>query len=273
MDNSDRVYLRVLEARISGLNKRIERIEKNMKFHRLRASRDEKEILTLKKQIEKIELEKEELQRVNHNQYHNTSFIQRLDSKSEQTNKDIDKVQEKIQKLQEAKKQLLTKRAQNKNKNEIIRLNNYLEKLKRKQCRISGTQRMIVMSKKVKNNIRERAFAKQEAHIDYYSNQLNDTTVLRNSLDMDAKGLRGIKNKILNSVYERKEQRLMKKKEKHVALLDNMQTKGTTIVGGRAMMIGKNALNRLRAGRDLVRRALANNLGMDEMSQAASRRI
>lgn len=269
MDNSEKLYLEVLDARINGLNKRIAKLENNLVEKRIIISRDEKQIIALKKEIEKIEKEKKEFKSTSNFMYKDSLALDKLDSYYNSQDEKIKKVENQITDLKELKENLQTKSAKKRVIKRIKNKEEYIKKLKKRECRISGVQKTTLMSKRAILNLKNRMVSKQEANVDYYSSKLNDATLMKNSLDLSAKGIQGVKNKTMDRLYGVREKYYMKKQEKHVNLLKEMQSKKVGLVGGRAIMMSKNACNMMRNTRDLINRAINSKFGFDELEHAS----
>ena len=253
MNNSRAVYLQVLNERISDLNKQISQVEAKIAQSKIVVSRYEKQAIALRKEIEKIEQEKKDYNVTNNYKYKNDLSIELLDKYYDSKEEKKQKIEEQIADLNNLKKELRTKGAKNRVDRKIARRREKLQKLQKRESMISGVQRTIIMSKRVMLNRKNRAFSKQEANVDFYDNKLNDTQAIRNSLDPNAKGLKGIKDTILDGVYGLKERHYMKKKAKHEEILKTMQEKKVGIKSANAMVMKKKAVDKLRSARDQYR--------------------
>ena len=261
MDNSEKVYLKVLDARIDGLNKRINKVSQDINLRRVSLSNDEKKLIKLQNELKRIKKEKEEYIKTGKYIYNDSLTIDFLDSRYDHNKEKIEKVEKQIKGLKELKGKLYGNRAIERVERRIERKHHLIERLKKRECRISGVQRSVIVSKRVIANLRNTVRSNREASATYNSNRLHDTTMLKNNLDTGARGLTGVKNKVLSSIYELREKRLMKKQERHAKLLMKMQQSGgANLVGTRPLVVNDAATRQLRNTRDLVNQSIFSQL-------------
>ena len=256
MNNSRTVYVKILDDRIADLNKQISALDRQIQNKKFVLAHDEKKLISLKKEVEKIEQEKREYERTNRYEYKDTFPIDVLDTRYDSKEAKVRAIKSQIEDLNDLKEQLQSTSAKKRVDRKIERRQEKIKKLKNKETRISGIQRNVILSKRVIKNLKNKAMSKQEANVDYYTSKLNDTQTLKDRLDTNAAGLKGVKDSILNTVYEIKEKHYMKKKAKHDAILNEMQQRSVGLVGANAIVMSRNAANRLRNGRDQLSQML-----------------
>ncbi|MBE6157564.1 MAG: hypothetical protein E7160_02100 [Firmicutes bacterium] len=256
MNNSRTVYVKILDDRIADLNKQISALDRQIQNKKFVLAHDEKKLISLKKEVEKIEQEKREYERTNRYEYRDTFPIDALDARYDSKEAKVRAIKSQIEDLNDLKEQLQSTSAKKRVDRKIERRQEKIKKLKNKETRISGIQRNVILSKRVIKNLKNKAMSKQEANVDYYTSKLNDTQTLKDRLDPNAAGLKGVKDSVLNTVYEIKEKHYMKKKAKHDAILNEMQQRSVGLVGANAIVMSRNAANRLRNGRDQLNQML-----------------
>ena len=246
MNNSRKVYVEILNDRIGMLNKQIMALDTKIKNTKFTLAKDEKKLIALQKEVEKIEQEKKEYEVTNAYDYKNNLSMEVLDTYYDSKETKKQKIEEQIQDLNNIKAQLKTERAKKRVDRQIARRQEKIKKLQKKETRISGVQRTIIMSKRIVLNRKNRAFSKQEAKVDFYDNKLQDTQTIRNTLDPTASGLKGIKDSVLDGIYSLKEKHYMKKKAKHDEILNTMKQRDVGIKGASAIVMKKKAVDKLR---------------------------
>ena len=80
MNNSRKVYVEILNDRIGMLNKQIMALDTKIKNTKFTLAKDEKKLIALQKEVEKIEQEKKEYEVTNAYDYKNNLSMEVLDT-------------------------------------------------------------------------------------------------------------------------------------------------------------------------------------------------
>ena len=250
MNSSNKAYLEVLNKRITEINRAINLVEIKIKNSKFTLARDEKKLIALQKELKKLNEEKTKYETTNDNDYKEKLSIDILDSYYDRKEEKREKIEEEKKRLKELREELKTKKAKNKVLDKIKRKEEKLKKLNKKEVHIIGAQRNIIISKRILLNRKNKMYSKQEAQVDYYNNKKTDIQSLRNNLDKNQDGLKGLKDSILDYKYQIKEKYYTKKEKKHTEILNIMQEKKVGIKSANIIILKKKLVDKLRKNRD-----------------------
>lgn len=244
MNNSRTVYVNILDERAREIGKQIREVERTISNMKKATGSLEVKLMSLKNEYKKIEAEKEEYNQTRINKYDNYFSINVLDVAHDKTTAKKEKLEQEIRELNELKNQLKTNRAINKSAKKIAKKQEIVRNLQNRTTKIGKVQRNIIMSKRVILNMKNKAFSKQEARIEYLDNKINDKMTLRDSLNPE----NSIKDRIIDNIYDIQEQHYINKKEREEAILMEMKNRKVITIGTRAIVMSKMAINKLKTG-------------------------
>ncbi|MBQ2640039.1 MAG: hypothetical protein IJF92_04720 [Bacilli bacterium] len=260
-DNSRMAYRDALKKREMDLEKKIEKLDNKIKQAKIFTKHAEIKRLTLKKELESIIREKIEYANKHENKYRDKKIIHGLDKfHDHQSSKEKEFVKQ-IKHLENMKKKLTESGETKRIDKKIEKKQEKLQKLINREVRVTRMQRSIIMSRRALQR-RKHKLLKQAAKVDYYENKENYMKDLRNKLDYSETITGNIKNSIVGKVYEHKENRYRKKKEKREAVLKEMKNKKIIgIVGANVIVTAKRIAKKISGESELD--AMFNSENLD----------
>ena len=264
-DISRKSYLDTLNNRQRKIEERIKKLDIRIARAKGLTRGYEIERQKLKKQMNLLAREKIEYNRTNINKYHDSHIIHGLDKVYDHQDSKVRELSVQIEDLEKLRNQMKEAGEKRRVSRKISKKRAKLARLKKREARVSKMQRAIIMTKRAVHR-KKYKLAKQEGKVDYYENKVAYMQGLRKNLTYSNTITGKAKGKILDKVYQFKENRYRKKQKKHEEIVREMKGKRFVgVVSANVIVMVKRAVNRFRE--EPIREHTTTRTSDDELNQ------
>ena len=263
MNNSDLVYEGILRDRANDIKLNIKKIEGDLKSTKYATRRAEIELISLKKELEKISEEMEALESLQKEDkyYSDNAVVEAFDKISEISSNQSQKINEDIKKLQELKESVQSLPLKWRIDKKIELRKKILAKLDKGQTIINADQRSIIMSRTKINVIKDKMLFRQEARVQYWENKIHDAEVLKESLNPEENNIDFVLDKVyefggtfLYPIFLQRQQEV----------LNEMKEKKVNVVGANIIVMARRTKNHFKNVVDFSKRELERMLAENQ---------
>ncbi len=250
MHNTDSFYKELLNRNLKMVERQINLLERNTLTIEELSKNQRIEVESLKREYQKIQ---EEIRNYNKNggMTNKSENLEALDRIYSQKSEDITSASEEIAQLQKTKDALRTKQARDVIDRKISKKMQKLEKLQKQELFIESYQQTMVLSKRKKEEKKNKLLAKQEATVDYQKEQIKDNAALQQMLEPE----NSVKDQVMSFVYDIKGRFYQKQYKHSIEVLQTMQRVNAPIglKGANALMIQKKTTMAIRKNLELAK--------------------
>lgn len=249
MNNSDRVYQEMIQKSMKSISAEINKLERQNRG--LRAATDN---MTVK--IDGLKLQLQELNQELKNYEERITLSERKENKLDKTDAKVAEIiakeeshVQKIRDLENMKKSLHTTRAVRKVNKQIVKQQEIIKRLQKKNARIDLRQKVIMMPKYYRVKKRSQLLNKQQAKVNLAIANIHDVEMMKSMLDPENK----IMDNLKSVIYDIKGAYYQKKLSHAQDVLETMQHSKSNIAirGANAITLSKKAVNKLRKNNGL----------------------
>lgn len=249
MNNSDRVYQEMIQKSMKSISAEINKLERQNRG--LRAATDN---MTVK--IDGLKLQLQELNQELKNYEERITLSERKENKLDKTDAKVAEIiakeeshVQKIRDLENMKKSLHTTRAVRKVNKQIVKQQEIIKRLQKKNARIDLRQKVIMMPKYYRVKKRSQLLNKQQAKVNLATANIHDVEMMKSMLDPENK----IMDNLKSVIYDIKGAYYQKKLNHAQDVLETMQHSKSNIAirGANAITLSKKTVNKLRKNNGL----------------------
>ena len=248
MNNSDKIYRKVLEEQITALDKEIMQLKKEIEKAKVFVRSKEVELLTLTEEKDRIEEELRQMEELANldKKYADNSVIELLDVASSKIGERRDRLSDEIKEL-ERERETASNVGKTKIDFKIKQRNDILEAMKKGSNHIDKAQHSIMMKQSSIQRLLKRKYVKQQATIDYYDVKKDSNEALRRTIGFKEDSI-GDRIFQMRGAYFDAQIRFQEE------VLEEMQNhKLIGIKGAKAMVLSKHAISNIKKIRDTIR--------------------
>lgn len=248
MNNSDRIYRKVLEDQITALDKEIMQLKKEIEKAKVFVRSKEVELLTLTEEKDRIEEELRQMEELANldKKYADNSVIEALDVASSKIGERSNRLSDEIKEL-ERERETASNVGKTKIDFKIKQRNDILEVMKKGSCHIDKAQHSIMMKQSSIQRLLKRKYVRQQATIDYYDVKKDSNEALRRTIGFKEDSI-GDRIFQMRGAYFDAQIRFQEE------VLEEMQNhKLIGIKGAKAMVLSKHAISNIKKIRDTIR--------------------
>ena len=249
MNNSDKIYRKVLEEQITALDKEIMQLKKEIEKAKVFVRSKEVELLTLTEEKDRIEEELRQMEELANldKKYADNSVIEALDVASSKIGERRDRLSDEIQEL-ERERETASNVGKTKIDFKIKQRNDILEAMKKGSNHIDKAQHSIMMKQSSIQRLLKRKYVKQQATIDYYDVKKDSNEALRRTIGFKEDSI-GDRIFQMRSAYFDAQ---IKFQEEVLEEMHNHKLIG--IKGAKAMVLSKHAISNIKKIRDTIQK-------------------
>lgn len=249
MNNSDKIYRKVLEDQITALDKEIMQLKKEIEKAKVFVRSKEVELLTLTEEKDRIEEELRQMEELANldKKYADNSVIEALDVASSKIGERRDRLSDEIQEL-ERERETASNVGKTKIDFKIKQRNDILEAMKKGSNHIDKAQHSIMMKQSSIQRLLKRKYVKQQATIDYYDVKKDSNEALRRTIGFKEDSI-GDRIFQMRSAYFDAQ---IKFQEEVLEEMHNHKLIG--IKGAKAMVLSKHAISNIKKIRDTIQK-------------------
>lgn len=249
MNNSDRVYQEMIQKSMKSISAEINKLERQNRG--LRAATDN---MTVK--IDGLKLQLQELNQELKNYEERITLSEHKENKLDKTDAKVAEIiakeeshVQKIRDLENMKKSLHTTRAVRKVNKQIVKQQEIIKRLQKKNARIDLRQKVIMMPKYYRVKKRSQLLNKQQAKVNLATANIHDVEMMKSMLDPENK----IMDNLKSVIYDIKGAYYQKKLNHAQDVLETMQHSKSNIAirGANAITLSKKTVNKLRKNNGL----------------------
>lgn len=197
MNNSDKVYLEMLQKESNKLNKKINNVNEYNHGIIKATGIPNKKIEELKIRQQHVADEINSYKGIDKIGKFNGKKLKKLDIKADENNKKIEDIRNKIEELQGIRDNLTTAKRKTKISHKIEVKQRKIERLQQANVKISKKQKVFIMPKKRKDIYQLKLLSKAESKVKRHKDALRYNKQLQASLDPDS----GLKAALLDLHY------------------------------------------------------------------------
>ena len=249
MNNSDKIYRKVLEEQITALDKEIMQLKKEIEKAKVFVRSKEVELLTLTEEKDRIEEELRQMEELANldKKYADNSVIELLDVASSKIGERRDRLSDEIKEL-ERERETASNVGKTKIDFKIKQRNDILEAMKKGSNHIDKAQHSIMMKQSSIQRLLKRKYVKQQATIDYYDVKKDSNEALRRTIGFKEDSI-GDRIFQMRSAYFDAQ---IKFQEEVLEEMHNHKLIG--IKGAKAMVLSKHAISNIKKIRDTIQK-------------------
>ena len=249
MNNSDKIYRKVLEEQITALDKEIMQLKKEIEKAKVFVRSKEVELLTLTEEKDRIEEELRQMEELANldKKYADNSVIELLDVASSKIGERRDRLSDEIKEL-EREREAASNVGKTKIDFKIKQRNDILEAMKKGSNHIDKAQHSIMMKQSSIQRLLKRKYVKQQATIDYYDVKKDSNEALRRTIGFKEDSI-GDRIFQMRSAYFDAQ---IKFQEEVLEEMHNHKLIG--IKGAKAMVLSKHAISNIKKIRDTIQK-------------------
>ena len=244
MNNSDKIYRKVLEEQITALDKEIMQLKKEIEKAKVFVRSKEVELLTLTEEKDRIEEELRQMEELANldKKYADNSVIEALDVASSKIGERRDRLSDEIQEL-ERERETASNVGKTKIDFKIKQRNDILEAMKKGSNHIDKAQHSIMMKQSSIKRLWKRKYVKQQATIDYYDVKKDSNEALRRTIGFK-------EDSIGDRIFQMRSAYFDAQIKFQEEVLEDMHNHK----GAKAMVLSKHAISNIKKIRDTIQK-------------------